>query len=813
MNDMFMYTPDSSRYLIWAKSLAHVEGYKDTSVLEPAHYVVHAPFYSLMLAPIAGLFPNSVIAAKYFTLFLGGCMLMLFGVWASQRVGDTAAMVGMLFLAVHPLVLMFSTQILSDVAFGVCLILFFYLAERLVENDKDDQFLFWIFLCVVIAGIFLREVGLTLMFSATLFFIMRKEYKKALLVFVVPLVFYFLWYVRNEVLVVGLENPALRNSKVFVTRYFTAQGSSLLTEFLARIQSNADVYQRIIRRLVFMPEYLERAFAVVRQSDPPLAVMNAILRYAQYPISLFSIGFFVYGIVVSIKKSVTLLMLLFLLSYVALILLYPINDIRFLFPLLILMVYFMLIGLKHCTEHYISKMLSQRAVMWSGAALVILLAIPNIVWCYSFTRTSVEYKQSPVAFYEKNKAYADSPELFTKPLSIVGKWLVDHSDSGTVIGTRWKEIDFWLQGRKQVEMHPLLTLDMFETMLRDYNVRYILSTVTRPGLNEFEALMAQSRRFRFETVYTVAAFEVLQVHPANGNMSDFNIPDSLQFAASLPQLTPKQRGARYLFLKGMHLLEEGKTQDAEEIFKTLRETVGSYGPIVLHQAVAKEFSMRLDEASKEYERFRSIPQVGAYLEHAWYHQELIGRLRKAESDPSPAVKAFLYHTVSVNYWDLGFRHQAEQILERSLQADSSFYPALMFGAYYALQNRDTLKAKMYSARLNRIDASHDLARGLAKIFVYFDSLKSQPAPLRRAEYHVQIAKTYVAMGLREIAIDELLRLKEENLQNKDCLRLLAELYEGKGRYYPAVQALRQLVVYAPDDQEAKTKLLRLLERW
>ncbi|MBI3786782.1 MAG: glycosyltransferase family 39 protein, partial [Ignavibacteriales bacterium] len=618
LNDMFIYTPDSARYLIWAKSLAHFEGYKDTSVLEPARYVVHAPLYSLLLAPVAGLFPNSVIAAKYFTLLLGGLMLMLFGVWAAKRVGTTAAIVGMIFLAIHPLVLMLSTQILSDAAFGVCLILFFYLAECLVENKKNSQPLFWLFLCVVIAGIFLREVGLTLMFSATLFFTVRKEYKRALFVFVVPLIFYFLWYVRNEVLVAGIENPALRNSKVFVTRYFTSQGSSLLAEFLARIHSNFDVYQRVLRRLVFMPEYLERAFAVVRQGEPLLTTMNSVLRYAQYPIAIFSIGFFVYGVAVSIKKSVTVLTLLFLVSYLGLILIYPINDIRFLFPSLILMVYFILVGVKHCTERYIAKIFSQRAIVLSGALLVVLLAIPNILWCYCFIRNSIEYRQSPIEFYEKNQPYADSPELFSKPLSLVGKWFVEHTDSGAVIGTRWKEIDFWAEGRKQVEMHPLVTLDMFETMLRDYNVQYILSIISRPGLNEFEALVKQSHRFRFETVYNIAAFEVLRVYPAQSSSSDLHPPDNIQMTGSVTLRTPMQRHVRSRFLKGMQLLEDGKPQLAEEVFGALRDSIGSYGPIVFHQAVAKEFSMRLDEASKDFERFRSIPQVGAYLEHAWY---------------------------------------------------------------------------------------------------------------------------------------------------------------------------------------------------
>ena len=139
LNDTMLYTPDCPRYLIWAKSLAAFEGFKDTSNPDPTQYVVHAPFYPLLLAPLAWFFSNIIVPAKFVTLLFGAALIVLFYYWASKWAGRRAALVGVFFLALNPLTLLFSTHVLSDIPFTVFIILFFLVAEKMAEVPEGEK--------------------------------------------------------------------------------------------------------------------------------------------------------------------------------------------------------------------------------------------------------------------------------------------------------------------------------------------------------------------------------------------------------------------------------------------------------------------------------------------------------------------------------------------------------------------------------------------------------------------------------------------------------------------------------------------------
>src|SRR5258707_15230521 len=71
MNELSLYTPDSSRYLIWGNSLAHGQGIIDYTLPQPDRFVVHMPLYAFVLAPLEIFFPSSFVAAKLWTLVWG----------------------------------------------------------------------------------------------------------------------------------------------------------------------------------------------------------------------------------------------------------------------------------------------------------------------------------------------------------------------------------------------------------------------------------------------------------------------------------------------------------------------------------------------------------------------------------------------------------------------------------------------------------------------------------------------------------------------------------------------------------------------
>ena len=103
LNDLSFYTPDSSRYLIWGNSLAHGKGFVDETLPDPDPYVVHAPLYSLLIAPAEFLAPYSTVLVKAWTLLWGVLAVLLLYAWLCRAVGKSGALVGAILFAGNPL--------------------------------------------------------------------------------------------------------------------------------------------------------------------------------------------------------------------------------------------------------------------------------------------------------------------------------------------------------------------------------------------------------------------------------------------------------------------------------------------------------------------------------------------------------------------------------------------------------------------------------------------------------------------------------------------------------------------------------------
>ncbi|MBM4161015.1 MAG: hypothetical protein FJ217_07945 [Ignavibacteria bacterium] len=818
LNDTMLYTPDSPRYVVWAKSLAALEGYKDDTSPDVVRYVVHAPLYPLMLAPLAWFFSNIIIPAKILTLLTGLCLIALFYFWVAPSAGRIPALLGSFLLALNPLVILFSTHVLSDVPFAVTVVLFFVFARKLSGEPDNDRYA-WLLVAVVTLGIFLREVGLTLLAAAASYFMLRKDRRRFLMVITIPVLFYLIWYFRNDIFVASVENPPMRNTQLFFAHYFTVQDAGLEEEFLARMSANASVYFEMAKALVFFPQYVVRPFPVVASVDPLMGLMAAILRHAQYPIALLQFGLFGWGVVVAWKKEKSgLLFLLFLFFYLSLILLYPFNDIRFLVPLLLVLLYYGALACGDLYKRYLAGRVRQVTLAAVSSAACFLLSVPNMVWSYNAILHNHTYHGDVASSFREFRPSRENPELYSKPFSMVGKWIAENSDSSTTVAGRWKELAFWLEGRKLLEVEPLIPLSLLETILRDHRVGFLVVLVSNPGIRELEFQMQQSRKFTFETAYRVGNLEVVEV---------FYQPLDLAYAKAWPgaqtrkwvaseadsQQVDEEQKVRSLYRLGIRLLESGEYERGAGIFQVLWGVTGGSGGVVLFRAIALEFMGKTDEAQQIFDRFRNQPQAGPFLKHAWYHTQLMAHIRQADEDTAQGVKSMIYHMVSANYWDLGFRYRANEMLSRSLETDSAFSPALVFGCYYALQQAEYNQAKSYLARLKVVDPRHLMVSPLQSLFHALDSLRSARNVKERVNARLSVARLYASMGLAELAIDQVLLVLKDDPRNAEGLKGLADLYEQKRRNAPAIRVLNQLLEVEPSNALARARRDSLVSLW
>jgi tetratricopeptide (TPR) repeat protein/4-amino-4-deoxy-L-arabinose transferase-like glycosyltransferase len=810
LNDTMLYTPDSPRYLIWAKSLAAFKGFLDTSNPDPIRYVIHAPLYPILLAPLAWFFNDIIIPSKVLTIIFGVALLVLFYMWTVERTSRSAALIGTFFLAINPLTVLFSSHVMSDISFVACIVLFIMLAEKMAAAPQEEKWA-WMFVVVLTAGIFLREVGLTLLLGTLSYFWVRKEHRRLLLVFTIPMLFYLIWYFRNEVYIAGIENPPMRNMQMLLGHSFTGDNASLMQEFMARLRINITVYLRMGKGLILFPQYLVQAYGVVNPLEPSMAGMTSVLRIGQYPLILLQYGLFGWGILSKWKESkTTMLVVLFSGFYLFVVLLYPFNDVRFLLPIMVLVLYYAVVGGHDFARRLRQDGRMERRVVILAASLGVLVTVPNVVWIYNYVTESREYVKKLNDPLIPFVVEPGTPDLYAGPASLVGRWLALQAESSMPVIARWKELAFWMNGRKIIESDPLLSLTLFENLLRDYNVGYIVSLVTDPGLREFECQMLQSRRFGFTSAYRAGDLEVIKVHHLYRHMRDSSSAQMVGNIRSLPSTPEREENARQLYRQGVRLLESSRYEEAANIFNILiRLTHGSGYPALL-RGIALEFSDHFDEASWLFNQFRYQVQAGPFLKHAWYHRMLINEIQVARQDSaSKLVRAMAYHKVSANYWDLGYHRRAFEMIQQSLLVDTNFTPALIFGVYYSIQISDMPRAKRFFSRVEKSDSNHILINPIRRIFSLLDSVRLAKTITQRLACELSLAKGYSAIGVRDLAIDQTLVILNEDPNNLGALAMLAQMYDDKDRRAPAIQVLERLIALKPDDEAASKRLREL----
>ena len=796
---MIIYTPDSARYLAWANSLAKFEGFKDSTAPEPTHYVVHAPLYSVSLMPSALIFSNNIIAAKATTLIFGILLIFTFYLWLKRRSGEKIALISSALLALNPLMMIYSTQILSDVPFALCLILFFLYTERIAHQTSAYNKIEYILIAIVATSVFMRDIGMTVMLGAIFFFLWKKNYRLTVLVCLISLCLYALWFIRNEIIIAGEENPTIRNSRIFFTHLYTTQQASLVSEFALRFWNNFLIYTESIGKLIFMPDFSERSLSLISLNNPIVSIVFRILPSLKIFIMVSSLGLFGIGCWREWKERKSFLLLLsFLICYFIPILLYPINDQRFLFPLLLILIYLCASGMVYSYVWWISK------IKLKGAGVIILsggllLFVPNIAWLQSYVINSSKYGHSPEQLFDQFKNESEYPAQFTKPLHLAGKWIVEHSRTQVNVLSRWKELAFSLGEHKVVEAFPQITPNAFEYLLRDYSIKYIVAVMTRVGLNEFEGLINRSNHYTFNSVYRVADVEVLEVV----SQKEQKVDHDSEFKTDLSVCS--------LYRQALNLIEVNPER-AEQLLKEIPIKVGGYSEIVFQIGVAKEFAGELDSAVAQFEKFRLMPQAGGYIQLASQHFELISRLKKAISTEDSVQRAEDFQLLAVFYWELGYRKRANEMLHRAFKANKECFPALVVSTLYSLQQGDTAAAWSTLNNLRSIQSDNLYTKSLLRIEQCIKSIQNTSNRESQIELRLNIVKAYLDMNLPEYAINDLMELQDSYPPHQKVLMMLGRLLETKQRYHPALRCYEKILYLDPTNKEILMKANELIAR-
>lgn len=797
VNDALLYTPDSARYLIWAQSLAGFDGFNDFTLPDPTRYVVHAPLYPILLTPAALIAPGSVVAAKVTNLLMAFLAAWLLFRWLRRAVGDVVAGWAAGFFALNGLTLLYSTQVLSEIPFAIAVMAAVMLVEDMEEIHEGHTAadMAGIILALT-AAMFLREIGVTVVAAFMFLWFIRRQWRAAMWVGGACLLLYVLWFVRNEVIVAGLEQPPLRNSHLLVAHLYTSQNESLVAELLARVATNLRTYAGHFPTLVFAPDLARLSHGLVDLSHGGVAWILTLVSYLSPVYLAVTLLLSGAGAVLgwahtpSIRRALCIVAL-----YAVPVLLYPINDIRFLYPVLLVLVYVGAVGAHELRTRWGIRM-NRSVVRWSSVVAVLLAFVPHLVWAGSYYVNNWRFAHDREAL----QAEASTPDYYRKTLADAGRWVNDHVEPGATILSRWKEVALETPAQKVIDVDPQMTPDNFDRTIRDYNVRYVVSVVWQTGVRENETQIEYSSRYAFVPVHRVGTVEVLRV-------------ETRSFAAASMDTVRSDDDSLRVYRTALRLLRRGDPVVAESLLVSVERRMGRYASIVYQQAVARALAGKLDEAMTLFERVRSIPQAGSILQQAWYHQEIIARLRAAHAAPSVDERAKGFHLVAINYWELGFRGQAFRMIDSALGVQPRFFPALIFGAIFRYQDGSIDAAEALLTKAEKEQPMNPLVMTMQDVLKSERTRRASSSPeVQAAQWRLQ-ARSFTGVEMREDAVDAWRGLLQVRPEDPEALRGLTILMGEKRRFGPALDYARRWAAAMPNDPQAAEAVADLERRW
>jgi tetratricopeptide (TPR) repeat protein len=776
LNDLSLYT-DCTRYLIWGNSIAHGNGFVDNTQPEPEYYVVNAPFYSVILAPVLLIFPLSLSAAKIWTLLWGIFAIILFYRWMQIYLNKYLLIAATIFFALNPLTLVLSTEILSETSFLCAIFAVFLILQRL-ENDHTNRWELVILVIILSVITLIREVGIALVAASIVFLLSRKRQRTAILVFLGAAILFALWTYRN-LGIVGAPASSQGPNLVYIFKHFvTPADTPLYHEIIQRAIINFRAYSLGLsgQLLYSFPNNL-----IVHSSglfNLILSIINFLMHYA----FVIIIPLIIRGIVLDFNQSKTAMFrILFVSIYLCIMLLYPVQDVRFLFPLLPIVLFFIFSSIH---DIILKIRLTNHTGIISGVILFTVLLFPNIICIYEIMYTNLSYRKDPINFCRQQSVTRDS--YFSIPWSVIGNWINHEVPANSIIASPAKEIVPFASNNKFLELNRAVPLPIFESLLRDNAVEYLLAPFVYDSIVEYQTMIDESKRFRFERLHSINRMVVFKVH----SRLEESINRSENISGKYNMETTQDK-----FRLGRLALVNGRYDDASVVLSKLCNQFPQISDLVYQMLLVSTFKLDSLKAEQYLRQLYQSPIATSFVAPAQIHIRAMNSFLFAGYISDPLLRAEKIFETSKTYWYLGYPNQAYKLIQQAIQVDSTFFVGLLWAWHYGTQVGDTIGVQKYLMALENIDRDNPIVRSYQRITSHRKNLRSQRNPIERCELYLRLSHEYDSLELSDEAIDEAQRAVGENPTNKTAWLALSNLFKKRHSPFASNRALLMATKY------------------
>jgi len=195
---------DSSFYTIGAESFASLKGFRELNEVGAPKNTWGPPMLPFLMAPIAYFLKPidnftgyKIFALKMLPFFLTLFFVILCYYFLKNYLSQPIAVIITLLIATNVSIVHFSNLILTEIPFLFFSMLSLFL---LTKFEKKNTF---INIYLILAGFFLvatywtRNIGLGFLVTSVLYFMIEKDFKRAIALAIVMLIFFIPWQIRS----------------------------------------------------------------------------------------------------------------------------------------------------------------------------------------------------------------------------------------------------------------------------------------------------------------------------------------------------------------------------------------------------------------------------------------------------------------------------------------------------------------------------------------------------------------------------------------------------------------------------------------
>ncbi len=764
INDLSIYS-DSTRYVIWGTSVAHGKGFVDDTQPLPEYYVVNAPLLSVVLAPVMSLFPFSLYAAKVLVILISCCMIFLFYRFLLLHFDKRLSLLLTTLFSFLPLTLTISTEVLSESLFLAIVFIIFSILHRYFSGSITIKEKITVLVLLTLLPL-VREIGLALTLAVILILFYESKYKELLLLFLSTSVTLGLWYFRNTSLNIPSDSQS-PNIQFIFQHFVTPQGTPILIELWQRILINSKEYFQQLAGLILFSFPTN----VILSPTPLHKFFTHVITNHGSVLFIITTPLLIAGIIEEWKTNDGKMRILFLLFYIFIVLLYPLLDPRFIYPLIPLLLFLYTKAL----QRIYTFLKVTPPIRIAITSLLVLIPALSFTITYDIVKSNVYYLLHKEKLQPSESSY-ESILYYTTPWEQIGEWLKNNVPAGSTLITPLKEVSIFAPHIKHQEVNRGVPTPMFEESIRSSQATYILNPFVTDNITDYEIQTTESNRFSYELLTRISRVGIYKIHY---NYRTLNPPA----ASSTP----------YTNLDSLYkaIRSAIHNENYDNAITGIKQIVKQYprtADIMYQYAIVLSLMGKDTAARTQLQNLYKLPMSAQYIPLTSAFISIMDLNLQSQKENSPNQLTDVLFETSRFYWSMGYPTQAKRIIQKAIEADTTNFIALLWALHYSIE--DNKPRLQYLKTLQSLDSSNILVQSFQRILRLRDSIAISKTNQQRSQYYATLASIYNEIGLPAEAIDYAERSIAYDSTNVHRWYLLGSIHEQQNSPIAALKSYK-----------------------